>query len=314
MMYGVIDLGSNTIRLTTYRVKGDKFKILFAKKTTAGLAGYVKDGALTQEGINIACEVLTGYKAVFENFDINHLSVFATASLRNINNTQEAVDKIKKETGFSVEVLSGEEEATLDFAGATRNVNMDKGILVDIGGGSTELVTYKDSEIIMPFSMPEGSLSLYNKCVEKILPKKTECKKMSKVALQELDKVTGIEKKKYSVACGVGGTIRAVLKLNNYLFSMPSENNQINVSNLRYIVRILSENDATTRNLLLKVCPDRIHTIIPGMYILMAVVDYYQSELILVSNYGVREGYLFEKIVKNDAMNEEVKSEDTKSI
>lgn len=301
MMYGVIDLGSNTIRLTTYHVDQDQFRSLFAKKTTAGLAGFVKDGVLTRDGIEVACDVLSGYKAIFENFDISNLSVFATASLRNIANTKEAVKMIQEKTGFKVEVLSGEEEATLDFIGATHNVDMDKGILVDIGGGSTELVSYRDGKMIMPFSMPEGSLSMYTKYVEKILPKKAECKKMSKAAQKELEKVTGIERKKYSTVCGVGGTIRAMLKMNNYLFSMPTDNIEIKVENLRYIVRILSENDATTRNLILKVCPDRIHTIIPGMYILMEVVEHYQSDRIIVSNYGVREGYLFDRMIqKND--------------
>lgn len=81
---------------------------------------------------------------------------------------------------------------------------------------------------------------------------------------------------------------------------MPADNTKIKVENLRYIVRILSENDATTRNLILKVCPDRIHTILPGMHILMAVIDYYESEMIVVSQYGVREGYLFERVMKKE--------------
>lgn len=299
MIYGVIDLGSNTIRLTVYRIKSKGFKTLFYQKTMAGLAGYVKKGMLAREGIEKACEVLNSYKLIFKNFEDGHLLVFATASLRNIENQSEAVSEIFNKTGFTVEVISGEEEAALDFNGATHNVNMKNGILVDIGGGSTELVSYSDSEMITPLSIPLGSLSMYSKYVKKIMPLKPERKAIKKAVLRELDKAQGIEHCKYNIICGVGGTIRACLKLNNFIFSMPANNNEITGEHLRYIYDTLTENNSTVWNLILKVCPDRIHTIIPGICILKAILKYYESETIIVSSYGVREGYLYNRIIDN---------------
>lgn len=297
MMCGVIDLGSNTIRLTVYRIKDHSFKILFTQKTMAGLVGYVQDGYLKQGGIDKACEVLSNYKSIFENFEINDLNVFATASLRNIKNTDEAVSKILERTGLKVEVISGEEEAILDFEGATQNIDMNNGLLVDIGGGSTELVTYNNSNIVMPVSIPVGSLSLYTKYVEKILPKKRECKKMRKIVEKELEK--SIEQKKYPIICGVGGTVRAVLKLNNFMFSMAATNNEVTVEHLRYILETLNEKNSSSLNLILKICPDRIHTIIPGLCLLRTIASRYESETIMVSSYGVREGYLYDRVIKN---------------
>lgn len=300
MMCGVIDLGSNTIRLTVYRVKDHNFKILFTQKTMAGLVGYVQNGYLKQGGIDKACEVLSSYKSIFENFEIRDLYVFATASLRNVKNTEEAVAKILEKTGLKVEVISGEEEAILDFEGATQNVDMNNGLLVDIGGGSTELVTYNNSKIVMPVSIAVGSLSLYTKCVEKILPKKSECKKIRKVVEKELACEKNIEQKKYPIICGVGGTVRAVLKLNNFMFSMAATNNEVTVEHLRYILETLSEKNSSSLNLILKICPDRIHTIVPGLCLLQTIANQYESETIIVSSYGVREGYLYDRVIKNN--------------
>lgn len=297
MLYGVIDLGSNTIRLTVYRVEKKSFKILFNQKTMAGLAGYVDNKVLTKRGIDTACEALKEFKSIVDNFVIDSLFVFATASLRNIKNTEEALGKILIETGLEVEVLSGEEEATLDFEGATHNVDMDDGLLVDIGGGSTELVAYGDNKIISPVSLPMGSLYLYKNFVEAILPKKSEIVKMEKKVLKELEKNIQIEKKQYPIICGVGGTIRALLKLNNYMFGMPRANNIITTENLNHILEVLSGTDSSVWNLILKICPDRIHTIIPGLQIIKTTALYYKSEKIIVSSYGVREGYLYNKVM-----------------
>lgn len=297
MMYGIVDVGSNTIRLTVYRIKEQTFKILFSQKAMTGLAGYVKDGKLSSDGIRQACDALKSFQGILKNFEITNMSAFATASLRNVENTKEALLEIEKETGLSVEVISGEEEAILDFEGATHNIEMEHGILVDIGGGSTEVVTYQKGKIETPLSLPMGSLNLYTKNVENILPKKAEVKKMRK-SIQEQIKKLGEEIEPREIICGVGGSIRAASKLNNYLFSESAANREISIGHLDYILSTLEENNATTLNLILKVCPERIHTIIPGLLILKSIAKLYNSEKIIVSRYGVREGYLYERVVK----------------
>ena len=140
MIYGIVDVGSNTIRLSIYKYENNKVVLLLNKKTMAGLAGYVKDGELSKAGIKRACEVLKAYKEIVENFQIKNVFVFATASLRNVSNTDEAVLRIKEETGFNTEIILGENEAIYDFIGASQVVDISDGILIDIGGESTELV------------------------------------------------------------------------------------------------------------------------------------------------------------------------------
>ena len=107
MKQAVIDIGSNSIRLTLYETENRDFKILFREKIMAGLAGYVEDGKLSAEGIECACTGLLTFRGVLQTLDIEHVSVFATASLRNISNTEQALSLIRAATGYSVQVVSG---------------------------------------------------------------------------------------------------------------------------------------------------------------------------------------------------------------
>ena len=147
MKCGIADVGSNTIRLSIYRWEGTQFKLLLNKKVMAGLAGYIKDGALSDSGILVACRTLSSYRALLDNFQVSKMHVFATASLRNISNTGEAVETIRDVTGIPVEVLSGDAEAALSFKGAVLPGGVSTGLLADIGGGSFELVSYEDMSI-----------------------------------------------------------------------------------------------------------------------------------------------------------------------
>lgn len=301
MLTSVIDMGSNTVRMTAYQVEGGNFQTLFSQKVMAGLAGFVKDGVLTEKGINRACETILTFHEVIENLGIEKVLIFATASLRNIKNTQEAVESIERHTGYRPEIISGEQEARMDFLGATLNVEMDHGVLIDIGGGSTEIVLYHDGEAVTPVSIPMGSLSLYTKRVKKLFPKKEEVKKMKQDIRMQLEGVSIIEMRE--VICGVGGTVRAVLKLHNYLYGFTNTNREITSEKLQEILELLSAGNTSAMNLILRVCPDRIHTIVPGVFILSYLCKKFRSEKIIVSSFGVREGYLFDRVLRQEKKN-----------
>ena len=143
MLYGVIDIGSNTIRLMIYRVDNGAIHPVLNNKFAAGLAGYITaKGKMSKEGIRKAVEVLTELRTVTEQITLDGVFPFGTAALRNITNTQEVLDAIRAESGFAVRVLSGEEEAEFDYYGALQSTPLDGGLLVDVGGGSTELVYF----------------------------------------------------------------------------------------------------------------------------------------------------------------------------
>lgn len=127
MKQAIMDIGSNSMRVTVYEVDGTVFRILFKEKIMAGLAGYVENKRLSPEGIECAYTGLLEFREILESLNINHVAVFATASLRNIQNTAEAVSAIKARTGYDVEVISGKEEAFFGYTGAMQDVKLSSG-------------------------------------------------------------------------------------------------------------------------------------------------------------------------------------------
>ncbi|TJX67670.1 phosphatase [Soehngenia saccharolytica] len=298
MIYALVDIGSNTMRMNIYKCKNNNIDLLFTSKQSAGLAGYVENGIMSKKGIKKAIEALKSFMEIVNHFEIDKMYVFATAALRNVYNSESAVSEIENATGLDIDVISGEQEARLDFIGATKLFDLKEGILVDIGGGSTEIVTFKNQNIISAISFPLGSLNSYKMYVSEILPNKKEIKDIKNHLERELSGLTQIDKENYKVLCGVGGSIRATRKLHNWIYEAPSDNNTISSKNLKSMVKFLSKGSKESIDAILQVSPDRVHTILPGIIILNEIVKKFGSDEIIVSDYGVREGYLFEKVLK----------------
>lgn len=288
---GIVDVGSNTIRLSIYQYNDLDFKLLLGKKETAGLAGYVENGRLAPEGIEIAARVLTDFRTLLDNLEIDQLHVFATASLRNISNTDEAVDAIQAAAGVPIQVITGSEEAALSFQGALHGTPKPEGqgLLADIGGGSTELVIYKGGSIHSGVSLPIGSLSLFTQYVSGLFPSETEAKAIRRHVREALKKAEALP---CSHLRGVGGTIRAAAKLCHSISGQI-----IPAQDLRLLYRRLKAGDQDTLRRILHCSPDRVHTLLPGLIILNSIIKRYAVETIDVSTQGVREGYLLTHVI-----------------
>jgi len=305
-MHAIVDVGSNTVRMNVYDVNDGKLKVLFSKKETVGLASYVRGQYMSGAGVERVIQVLTEFRGVLDNLNIPEMHVFATAALRNVKNSQEAVEEINRRTGIQVQVISGREEAELDFMGAAIESNIKKGLLVDIGGGSTELVAYKDGGIISAVSIPKGSLNSYNKYVKGILPTKEERKAIKKDFVAKLEGLQAFEgSNKYKLICGVGGTVRAALKLDKLFFGESLAEDILPVAHIGYIIKAMEQKDNREKflknmSLLLDVVPDRIRTIMPGMIILYAVAKRFKCDAIMVTKTGVREGFMYNYVLAED--------------
>ena len=194
--------------------------------------------------------------------------------------------------------ISGEEEATLDFIGASHNLDINQGVLIDIGGGSTELVSFKDMKMETAASISIGSLNLYLKHVDALLPTSKERKRIEKTVLKEFAGIKNLKGVTAERICGIGGTIRGTLKLCNDIFNLSDSNKIIEVNQLDIVLDMLRNADKTTIRRIIQAVPERIHTIIPGMIELAALAKILESKQIIVSKYGVREGYLYKYVLK----------------
>ena len=297
MKIAIVDLGSNTIRLSVYHTLPDgRFELLFSEKEMAGLVSYVRGGRLSPEGIQRACTGIRDFQGLLRQFDMGAPHVFATASLRNIRNTEEAVAQIREATGVEVDVISGELEAKLGYYGTQLATPLRDGAVFDIGGGSTEILEVRGGEIRKAQSLPIGSLALFNTCVDGLWPKKKELKKI-RTAVASALKEAWLPEQRVEKVCVVGGTARAVLKIANAWYEKPAGNRSLTPAEVRRLTRLLLERDHQARKLILRSCPDRVHTILPGMMLMNTLTEKLCCGELYISPYGVREGYLCHKLL-----------------
>ena len=163
MLYAVIDIGSTTIRMAIYEILDNKLNLIHKRKYTVGLASYVKDNVMEQAGIDKACEILNSFKSFLTSFNIENVSAFTTAALRNAQNSKEAVAEIIARTGIDLHIISGDEEATYDFIAATHELDYHDGFIIDIGGACAKKICFFCNKIFLKKKFPFSSFSLHYK-------------------------------------------------------------------------------------------------------------------------------------------------------
>ena len=301
MIYSVIDIGSNTIRMSVFKVVGKEAISLFSEKEQASLRNYFSNGKLRKKGIKRLISVLEKFKYIVDNFDdIDAVFPFATATIRDSSNRDEILKKVKKEVGFDIEILSEDDESRLTFVGASKSIDVSSGILTDIGGGSSEIVVFKDKEIIESTSLKIGSLSAFEDFVGDLIVKDSERKAIDKDVKDKLED-SKIKKKDYDTLCADGGSARATLDLYNDFYNLNSSNAFMKRDKLKDMLDdILEMNSRNTLDLIISVKADRIHTLLAGMIILNRIASYFSVDRINVSRTGVREGYVYERIIREE--------------
>ena len=306
-MYLVIDIGSNTIRAVVFHISGGRPLPVMNRKYSAGLAGYVnEDGSMSRQGIELCADSLSEIRIAADSFSFDGIFPFATASLRNITNSKEVIEEINQRCGFQIQLLTGKEEAFFDYYGASQTMESGEGILIDIGGGSTEIVSYKDGLARASESVPIGSLNLYNEHVEKIIPTREELHEICLTAKRQLQTLPFAQfkdsKEERPVICAVGGTARAALKLYNVLYEKERSNDVYKRCFLKDLLDFKWEKKQISQ-LILKVAPERIHTLLPGAAVLYTAAKYFGGKEIITCPYGVREGYIQYQLEKAGVLN-----------
>ncbi len=301
MIYAVIDIGSNTVRLSVYKVVGQKVSNLFNEKEQASLRSFVKDGVVSEKGIQRLIDVLRMFKNVVDNFeDIDEVHPFATATIRDAANRVEILSRVKEELDLDIEILSGEDEAKLAFIGASSSVEVSRGILTDIGGGSSEIVIIDQNKVIKSTSLSIGSLSAFNDYVDQLFMTTAE-KKSIDADMKKMLEEKKFYREKHDLLCAVGGSARASLKFYNEYYKLDSYNTTMQKNKFNSMLKeIIEEEPREILDSILEVKPDRVHTLLPGMAILNRVAKYFYCSEISVSQTGVREGYIYSKLLERN--------------
>ena len=292
----IIDIGSNTIRMNIYEVDGGVINKLLSKKKMLGMSNYVENDKLTELGIKKCIKVLADYKDTLEKMHIEEIYPFATAGIRNIKNSEKVLQRIKDGTSLKVDLISGEKEADCVYRGVSSIYDATNCGIVDIGGGSTEIIIVEDGNVKNEISMPIGSLNLHHSYINTtIFPQKDEVKEIKRHIRSVLDDYKICKLPKGLKFYGVGGSIRAAGEIAEEYFEL-EDDEHFSKNHVREILENIMEKDPEILRVMLKECPDRIHTQTPGMLILNELMKELKVESISVSSAGVREGYIIDRM------------------
>ena len=138
--YGIVDFGTNVFALKIYDVNNNEITKILDMSETSVISYYTQDNRLTPQGIEKLISQLENYSEIMRSKGVTNEYIFATASLRNLDNRYEVVAAVKDRLGIYINVISVEKEAEFGFKAVQEmDLTTDNGLLIDLGGGSCEI-------------------------------------------------------------------------------------------------------------------------------------------------------------------------------
>ncbi|HCX65764.1 MAG TPA: hypothetical protein DHN33_11210, partial [Eubacteriaceae bacterium] len=165
MKIGVVDIGTNSVRLMIGNYEGEKLqskeKQLYSTRIGQGVD---HTGELSEAAMDRTVKALESIRVQMEQLGVQKVYAYATSAVRQAKNKEVFLDRVKEKTGYEVKVLSGEEEAEYGFLGVMKSVALENGLIVDVGGGSTELIEVQNRQRKRLVSLDIGAVRLYERC------------------------------------------------------------------------------------------------------------------------------------------------------
>lgn len=303
--YAIVDIGANSIRMNIYDIdtQTGEFSVCASARSLLGLAAYAKNGTLSNDGAGKLFAVLREFLARANSIPCDLFSAFATASLRGLSNSKRILRDIKSRLGIDIEIISGEAEAGYDHAAIRhRFPETERGILIDMGGGSTEIVHFEGDRVVNAVSLPIGCVMLgksFTACTKKDpFPSDEEMEHIRsyvKTILNALPSFRGLG----GTAFLIGGTARAAAKLSLSERENLFDGYSFTAETLKKTADTAFCDIRREGKWLRDTVPDRITSIIPGLVAYLEICEYMALDDFIISNAGVREGYLIDFIRKN---------------
>ena len=295
----VIDLGSNSIKLTNYNIGVDNnYKSYHQESVHVKLAEGLEDGIIKEKYIDKTIETMKLFRNIVDFEQIDYVICIATSTVRDAKNNTELLDKIYRETGFKFKILSENQEALYSYVGAIRSLQIPSVIFFDMGGGSLEIVYATNYEIKKIISLPFGSLRLSQLFADKNRNfSSTDYYKMAEHVVQLLPSREGLKIAENSILLvGVGGTLRSIAKYDQELKNYPLKkihNYSMSSESITQIARRLMMSNVEQISNIESIGSGRSDTIRVGLCVITELMKKLELSDLLVSAHGLREGTLF---------------------
>lgn len=298
-----IDIGTNSIRCIVVECSQDgTFKILDDEKDTVRLGeGIAETGEISAAAVARAEAALTRMRKLVTGLKVTAIDAVATSAMRKAANGPRLVKRFSELLNAPIRVISGEEEAALAAQSALRNFDtLGKRFgVIDVGGGSVELITAQGTHIEEFYSFELGAVVMTEKffTVDPVRP--ADYRRFQKHIRDAVKKQLDGDRLVLPTLIGSGGTINAIAQMALQLRRNPVESVhglEVLRSEVVHLLAMLQRRDFKGRSDVPGLSPDRADIIVAGVGVVDTLMELFSANTLLVNTHGIREGIILEAI------------------
>lgn len=286
---GVIDVGSNSVRLVVFDGAARSPAYFFNEKVLCGLGRDISEtGVLHPEGRKRAMQALERFAALAASFDVQSLEAVATAAVRDAADGPDFCAQVKAKTGIEIKVIAGQDEARYAAQGVLLGRPSAVGLVSDIGGASMELATLQNGAVGTCLTSPLAPLRLADVKGDVDQYIRTSMKKLR-------TQITGDHETLHLV----GGSYRAIAKIDMARRDYPLEvlhEYTLSVEQLNETLDWINAAEGADLAALSRSSAARLALVPMAARVLRQLVDVFTPDVVSVSSYGLREGMLYEQM------------------
>jgi exopolyphosphatase / guanosine-5'-triphosphate,3'-diphosphate pyrophosphatase len=295
----VIDIGSNSTRLLVADVEGGVAEVQRRNRVTRLGRGVDLSGQLSDEAIEAACDAIAEYIAICREEGVDQITAIATSAVRDASNGDAFVAELRERFALSARVLDGEEEARLTYRGATlERPPREPTAVVDIGGGSTELIVGNGERIAFHASLQAGVVRHTERHISTDPPTASELEALADDVRALIDgALTGNREAHATAGIAVAGTPTSLAAVELELEPFDPARVHGHTLSLETVQRLLSRFASASlaeRAEIAGLHPDRAPTIIAGSVILVEAMRAFDLPRIEVSEHDILYGTALE--------------------
>jgi len=297
--YAAVDIGSNSVRLEVAEVIGGNARILASDRQVTRLGASVfREGRVSAEALDLLCGVLAGMSVTWKRYDVLSIRAVATAAVRDARNQAEFLARTSLALGADIEIISGQEEARLIHLGVQSRWPHPKErfLIIDIGGGSAEIILSEDDRVCAAFSKPLGAIRLQELFLRNDPPGQAELLRMEEYIEERIaPAVREIGRKRIDRVVGTSSTAAAVVSAVSRIPRArrdEADGRRASAAQMRRLYRELCTLELRRRQKIVGIGPRRAEIIIPGAAVLLHVLDAFRKPSLFYSGAGVRDGII----------------------
>lgn len=290
----VIDIGTNsTLLLIAEADSNDTIKTVDQYAETTRLGYQVgQTGIIGQTGEQNNLKALQKYQSIAEKYHTDSIIAVGTQVFRKAGNADEIIESIYKNTGLKVKVLTEQDEAEFGFKGAVSGIQLNDCMVMDIGGGSTEL-TLEENGIKAWISLPIGAVVLTEKYLKMDPPDPAELNALQLEIKNQIPKIWRAHLARETPLICIGGTITTLTAIHLHLETYDAlqvDGFEFTLADIDHLLNQLTALPLESRKKLIPFDTRRADIILAGSLILRTIVQMTRVKKVLVSDRGLRHG------------------------